>query len=261
MGKLNGILIAILEFLRLYYAFGHRRPYILTALDKLLKHVHVSVEIRGVKMLVRLFSNDYNIAAEIWNTEVYPFVGISRGTIVDIGAHAGYFSIYAAKQLAASRIIAVEPLEENLKLLRKNVALYDVVEVYPIAIGSKPGMRTFWTTRYNTGGHSFHQRYRAERTSDVPTTTLASLFEDADIEKCAGLKLDCEGAEFEILTSAPEALLRNISFIEGEYHLRLIGEAGLIEMIRKLEDAGFLVKVYEPNKLGLGMFRARNHGN
>ncbi len=251
---MNRILGTILRVFGFYYVIQGRLPF-----NKLLKHVYVSVEMRGVKMSIRLFSNDYNIATEIWEEEVYPFVGISRGTIVDIGAHAGYFSIYAIEQLAASRVIAVEPLEENLELLRKNVALYDGVEVYPVAISSKTGKRTFWTTGHNTGGHSLYQKERAERGLDVPTITLAGLFETACIERCVGLKLDCEGAEFEILTSAPDALLRTISFIEGEYHLGLIGEAGLTEMTRKLERAGFLVKVQESDKRGLGMFRARNH--
>src|SRR5262245_13623726 len=42
---------------------------------------------------------------------------VGRGTIIDVGAHVGYFTVPLAHEMAMSgRVIAVEPLPSNLQL-------------------------------------------------------------------------------------------------------------------------------------------------
>jgi hypothetical protein len=52
----------------------------------------------------------------------------------------------------------------------------------------------------------------------VPGYSLATVFEKCGITKCDLMKLDCEGAEYEILFTAPEAILQRIDRIVMEYH-------------------------------------------
>ena len=45
----------------------------------------------------------------------------SNDTIVDIGAHVGYFTILAAKNANLGTVYSVEPHKESIELLKKNI--------------------------------------------------------------------------------------------------------------------------------------------
>lgn len=60
-------------------------------------------------------------------------------------------------------------------------------------------------------------------------------FEQVDL-----LKVDCEGAEFEVFLNAPDALLKRISRIACEYH-PVAGHA-IYELRQRLEELGFTVE-------------------
>jgi hypothetical protein len=51
----------------------------------------------------------------------------------------------------------------------------------------------------------------------VKTTTLNAIFMDYNISKCKLLKIDCEGAEYEILADAEE-FLKKCAHLRGEFH-------------------------------------------
>jgi tRNA G37 N-methylase Trm5 len=63
-------------------------------------------------------------------------------TFVDIGANIGYFSCLARS--LGKRVVAVEPLAENLDYLFRNLLLngFDDVEVFPLGLAERPGLRT-----------------------------------------------------------------------------------------------------------------------
>lgn len=61
------------------------------------------------------------------------------------------------------------------------------------------------------------------------------------------LKMDCEGAEYEIIKKTPKNILSKIKFIALEYHLKeqyACLPNSPLELIKKLEEAGFSVKIF-----------------
>lgn len=65
-----------------------------------------------------------------------------RMTVVDIGAHVGYYALLAARAVGRfGRVLAVEPHPVNAQLLRRNLARNEVrnVEVIEAAAGRKSG--------------------------------------------------------------------------------------------------------------------------
>ena len=52
----------------------------------------------------------------------------------------------------------------------------------------------------------------------VATISLGALFEQNGIDRCAVLKLDAEGAEWDILPATSEDTLGRIRHMRGEYH-------------------------------------------
>src|SRR5688572_25562845 len=77
----------------------------------------------------------------------------------------------------------------------------------------------------------------------VWTTTLADIFRDHGIDRCDLLKLDCEGAEYRILYSAPRDVLDRIDHIILEYHHFSQEEGANPSALRTfLEGRGFVVR-------------------
>lgn len=167
-----------------------------------------------------------------------------KGLVVDAGAHVGLFTLTASRY--ASRVVAIEAHPINYKLLEVNVTMNRCNNVITLnkALTGKPMGRARIYEGTHTGGHTIMPRGSAQASSivyGVPTITLGeviSKYGPIDL-----LKIDVEGAEFEVFKHAKEEELRKIRAIVGEIHL----DHGDVEMIaEKLESAGFKVDYYHP---------------
>jgi hypothetical protein len=88
----------------------------------------------------------------------------------------------------------------------------------------------------------------------VPVTTLEALFTDLGVAAVDVLKLDCEGAEYDILEGTRSEVLRRCGRIIGEFHPVAGRSASGLE--RTLSDAGFDVVVEPAGPDDAGMFTA-----
>lgn len=135
-------------------------------------------------------------------------------TVVDVGANIGDFSIQAAKLCPAGTVYAVEPVSANVECIKSHIKLNDVenVVIIPFALGAHEGE----TLIHTAGAHSSVYWGTAD-TERVRVTTLESLMSTNGIRYIDLLKLDCEGAEWDIFP-ASESLLTRIGAITMEYH-------------------------------------------
>src|SRR5262249_47317322 len=134
--------------------------------------------------------------------------------VLDIGANVGAFTLLAARAAPQGRICAVEPETGNFALLQQNVALNRAqnVDLLQAAVGASEGRALV-----SSGGilsSTVTDSGNAGQT--VPQVTLASLV--ARLGEVDLLKMDCEGAEFDIFFSTPLPVLRKIRRITMEYH-------------------------------------------
>ena len=71
-------------------------------------------------------------------------------TVLDVGAHVGIFTVLLARRVgAAGRVLAFEPLLDNLRRLRENIQLNDLhnVTIFPFAVGHHEGeIKLHWLT-------------------------------------------------------------------------------------------------------------------
>lgn len=169
----------------------------------------------------------------------YPGFEIGAGdTVVDIGAHIGAFSLYAAAKAYMGAVISFEPSRFNFRQLKKNIKLNRLgnVKIDNRAVFNRKKQVTLYLNYASSALYSlFKKNTQWER---VQAVTLAYVFETYRLGICNFLKIDCEGAEYEILTSAPDEILRKINRLVFEYHPRVDKRKKLDNIRTHLERNG-----------------------
>src|SRR4051812_3959010 len=79
------------------------------------------------------------LAVVAGNLRIHRLIDAAVGpgaTVIDVGANIGYNTVYAARRVTpAGRVIAIEPAQDNLAVLRRNLAINGLrqVEVKSVA--------------------------------------------------------------------------------------------------------------------------------
>lgn len=145
--------------------------------------------------VARLIANDIVNVYRLQDIELQP-----GDIVVDVGAHVGVVSCYLAKKFPAARIFAFEPVPANFERLIRNLDANGCVNVfaYHDAItsdGRDLELRGDPTT--NTGGYGAW--ISGPVIEHVTSRRLYDVWGMEGWGRIALLKLDCEGAEYEIL--------------------------------------------------------------
>jgi FkbM family methyltransferase len=163
-----------------------------------------------------------------------------RGVVVDAGAHVGLFSLLAAAR--ADNVVALEPEPGNFGLLSENLARNGAsnVEARQCALANVSGAVDFVAGDRTSSGSIV---LRAGASHVVEAVTLDAIVEETGPVDL--LKLDIEGAEFDVLDGASEQTLRRVAAIAAELHLDGTA-ARLGPTLGHLRRAGFLVSLRSP---------------
>jgi FkbM family methyltransferase len=136
---------------------------------------------------------------------------------LDVGANIGGYSIWAGEQ--GAEVIALEPAEDTFKLLTDNVKLngYPVTPIQAAA-GAACGTAKF------TSGHDALNRLDPSGTVETKVITIDSLIGDRIV---AGMKVDVEGFEIDVLHGCENALRENrIKLMQLEWNHECIRSVG-----------------------------------
>jgi len=143
---------------------------------------------------------------------------ISSGKVaVDVGASLGSFSLNAARQ--GAKVLAFEPAPSSFHLLSQNTKLNRLesrIKPFELGVAGRAGKRTFFLTRFSPLSSFFSRR--GDKIA-VECVTFQDIFEENHLKAIDLLKLDCEGAEYEILYRTPAEILKKIKEIRLEYHV------------------------------------------
>lgn len=162
--------------------------------------------------------------------------------ILDVGANHGAFSVLASFLYPQARVVAYEPNEEIRDLLDRNLRINgrQNVEVIHRALAAESREVVFYDSG---GGGSSSYVLPGENARKMQTTSLDQ-FEWRGARRLF-IKLDCEGAEGEII----EWICRNISALPAdiqiacEYHPWC--PLPLHRAVQMLHAAGFTAEVQE----------------
>lgn len=144
--------------------------------------------------------------------------------IFDIGAALGEFAIYAAKKCPNAQVFAYEPSPQSFQALQANIKrnACQNIQAFPQAVAAKPGFLELKISaeavQHTTTNIADPKPKTVTDVVRVPSISLSQAFEQSNLRYCDYLKIDCEGAEYDIFFNTPPALLRHIQHIVMEYH-------------------------------------------
>ncbi|MBI5412464.1 FkbM family methyltransferase [Candidatus Peregrinibacteria bacterium] len=141
--------------------------------------------------------------------------------ILDIGGHIGLFSLYARGLNERAPILAYEPESTNFAAFKEHVRLNSVagVTLKNTAVAGSDGNAKLYVSA-DSHNHSLVQA--TAKTATVSAVSMQTIVEKhlakAGVDFCDLVKMDCEGAEFEILRSMTPELFKKIGVFYLEYH-------------------------------------------
>lgn len=191
-----------------------------------MKHeINADQEYFGYPMRTRRHYHDDHIIRAFFQKKDDNFYRIPKGelkTVIDVGANIGCVSILCAEK--GARVLAFEPASDNFSVLKHNIMLNkyeDKVECIKKAVGS-PGTKKLYIHPKNSGATSLYLGANngaiEEDFEMVEVISIRDVFEQYNIYHCDLLKLDCEGAEKDIIMDIDDELASKIDQISLEYH-------------------------------------------
>ncbi|MHB8856471.1 MAG: FkbM family methyltransferase [Bellilinea sp.] len=222
--------------LRRYTYYGSSIVTLLTGMRKPLQVVGLflkpkipadtQVELRqtGLKFKVRGKMDVWSLKETLLDRfyEQFGFAVQDGWTVVDIGGGIGDYTIFAAYGRPNARVLAFEPFPESFQLLRENLGLNRIenVEIFSQAVSSQERTLQFGSPSNDPLSMQTARSMLASAGDalQVPAVSLASIINGPASGRIDLLKLDCEGAEYDILLNSTPNVLSKIDRIVMEYH-------------------------------------------
>jgi FkbM family methyltransferase len=181
--------------------------------------------------------------------------------VIDIGAHIGRYTIIASKRVGANgKVVAIEANPSNFEMLNRNIKVNQLTNIISLnnAVYSKETKLKLYLPGEELG-HTTYNTVMSDRAKnedkfvEVSANTLDYLLQLKEITDVNWIKIDVEGAEFEVLKGAHNLLLnsRNIVLLmevhgsPNDYRLKLeefIRSYNLkIEFEKIYENTGYII--------------------
>lgn len=182
---------------------------------------------------------------EPFETQVFAALVKTGDTIIDIGAHVGYYSLIGARLTGKQgQVVAFEASPANAKLLKKNRSANKLknITVEEQAVADSNGTVTFYINNSSSGDNSL---VASENTKAV-TVQAVKLDTYCNQKKLKPniIKIDVEGAENQVLAGMQHVLkqpqLRAL-FVE----ITLPANAQRSSAVATLQKAGFSIKLLD----------------
>lgn len=175
--------------------------------------------------------------------------GPRPGTLIDVGAYKGQFSLVARHLFPGIEIHAFEPLESHRRILASLVA--PPLTIHATALGSYSGRATFYVTSPSHSssllkpgdGQLAAYNVSLENTSALPVSRLGDVLDLSTLARPILMKVDVQGAELEIFRGIGDDI-RVIDTIYCEVSfVPLYQDQPLInDIVAFLAEKGFFVR-------------------
>lgn len=196
----------------------------------------------GLVINARVGTADLTAVMGVFLKNYYKGIRDSYDVVVDIGAHIGCFSVFVANR--ARRVFALEPVPDNFEILKTNLRdnKLENVTAHCAGIARADGEATLYYHDTHSDSHSTTSPDpdgRICRRLTVPTLSIASLMARYNIDRIDMMKMDCEGAEYDVLFALNRDVAARIGGIFLEYHASSDPTRNYTTLDRHLKGLGF----------------------
>jgi len=165
-------------------------------------------------------------------------------TVLDIGANVGATALYFAQQYPNARIYAFEPAPDNFAVLARNIENCPRIRGFNFGLGAEDAaLELFHSDNpQNFGGYSLHAAGSdTSKTTRIELRKVAAVLAELSLDSVDIVKIDTEGAEWDILTAFPERVLRTAAYVTGELHGNK--DFALLDYLSRWFDVGMRKKL------------------
>ena len=211
--------------------------------------------------------SDLSVIDEIFVDKMYrsaeQIISNLESPILDIGAHTGLFSVYVSTLNPNVKIFSLEPEPDNFTLMKENLKLNhcENVIVKNVALVGNDEEKVSLYLSNNSHNHTTlppnHFTTKNPEEIKISATNLNRIISQNKLDKIGLLKMDIEGAEFEIIKALDNNIIKVIKNIVVEYHEDANNKHADIENI--LRSYGFSIEHF-PNHFDkrFGLLVCRN---
>lgn len=203
----------------------------------------------------------HRVAATIEHESV-PFAH-HFASVIDVGAHQGQFSLFAAARFPGVALWAIEPQPGPRGRLERVLAATPHVTVLAAAASTEVGHAAFHVARASDSSSLLEPTAANEqafpgsdevRVIDVRTAPLDDLLAGASLTRPCLLKIDVQGGELDVLAGAKNTL-RSVdeALIECSFVELYSGQALAADIISHMRKQGFdLAGIHSPSRDAAG---------
>lgn len=140
--------------------------------------------------------------------------------ILDCGANIGLASIYFKNKYPNSKIISIEPENDNFNLLKKNLAPYNNVFFENKGLWSEKCYLNIFQGEDNLPWSFYVKPTLTKTNTSIEAIGVDDIFKKYNLAKIDLLKIDIEGAEYELFEKNYDKWLPKVRVIIIELHDR-----------------------------------------
>ena len=196
-------------------------PFYLSLLLKFFPDIYKKPISLKLKNGGQFFINDFMslyIYNEIFIEHCYDYPAIQKQSpvIIDIGANTGLFALRMKQLYPSAMIYCYEPFPPNFAQLSGNIQASNLKDVFiiPNGVGGRSRTEHLYVNKTNLGGHSlFASEAHSNESVEIAITDITKVLNDTGHEHIDLIKMDCEGAEYEILKAISPDLVKRIKVI------------------------------------------------
>lgn len=180
--------------------------------------------------------------------------------VVDIGANIGYYALQEARLVGeVGKVIAIEPVPDNLTLLKKNVETngFRNVKICPVAIGAKNESAKLYLSDESNLCSLNPQGDVHDSIINVPLRTLDSLLELEG--KIDFIRMDTEGYETEIIKGMLSILNKYKPTMFIEIHQFIVGGKVMVRFLERLRELGYETKYVIDRGFDIPVVKGKNY--
>ncbi len=192
----------------------------------------------------------------------------SNGVFVDIGANIGIMTACAGRKYANLNIVAVEPIEKNIKALRRVIRFFNLknVQAHQVALGNKNGsvkmvMPIQNKVRFQGLSHVLHESITDNNEGEVNEVNLYRLDDFEPIKNInkpiSGIKMDVENFESFVVKGGLEQIRKN----QPVLYIELWNNDNRRTCLQDLSDLGYLPFTFNLGRLVPYDASKHNHHN